>query len=283
MPVPHYRGAGPAPADELPLSRGRMPPLWRGRPLKRWRWVGAFGPDVMLCACIVRVALARQAFWALWDRAGAHLYEGSSVGRVGTRVSFTPGGGVRIREGAVAVDLELAETPGAVETLLGDGGPGFVWTRKHAGIPARARVMIDGQPRVLSLQAATDDTAGYHRRHTSWAWSTGVGRLDGGGALAWNLVAGVNDPPSGSERTLWHDGVPCEPGPVQFAADLSALAFDEGGELRFRAEAERAHEQNLILVRSSYRAPFGSFAGTLPGGLALAEGLGVMERHDARW
>ena len=40
---------------------------------------------------------------------------------------------------------------------------------------------------------------------------------------------------------------------------------------------------NLLLIRSSYRQPFGTFAGFLPGDLELAEGHGVMEWHDVRW
>jgi hypothetical protein len=36
-------------------------------------------------------------------------------------------------------------------------------------------------------------------------------------------------------------------------------------------------------MRSDYRQPFGTFAGTLPGGIELAEGYGVMEEHDVRW
>lgn len=36
-------------------------------------------------------------------------------------------------------------------------------------------------------------------------------------------------------------------------------------------------------MRSSYAQPFGTFTGTLPGGVTLAEGLGVLERHDAVW
>jgi len=36
-------------------------------------------------------------------------------------------------------------------------------------------------------------------------------------------------------------------------------------------------------VRSEYEQPFGTFRGTLPGGLELAEGYGVMERHVAVW
>jgi len=40
---------------------------------------------------------------------------------------------------------------------------------------------------------------------------------------------------------------------------------------------------NLLVMRSHYRQPFGTFAGTLPGGVELAEGYGVMEEHDVLW
>ena len=43
------------------------------------------------------------------------------------------------------------------------------------------------------------------------------------------------------------------------------------------------NSQNLVLVRSRYRQPFGTFSGTLPGGIALGQGYGVMEDHDAWW
>jgi hypothetical protein len=105
-----------------------------------------------------------------------------------------------------------------------------------------------------------------------------VGRAVDGRALAWNLVSGVNDPPSGSERTVWVDGEPREVPRCTFAEDLRSV-----DELRFEPEAVREHHDNLVLLRSSYRQPFGSFGGVLPGGIELAEGYGVMEEHDARW
>ena len=86
-----------------------------------------------------------------------------------------------------------------------------------------------------------DDTAGYYQRHTSWRWSAGVATAADGRALAWNLVDGVNDPPQGSERTLWVDGEPAELEPVVFDAALSRV-----GGLRFTAEATREQDQNLL-------------------------------------
>ena len=34
---------------------------------KSWRWVGAFGPDVMLCVAHARVGVLRRSWWAVWD------------------------------------------------------------------------------------------------------------------------------------------------------------------------------------------------------------------------
>jgi len=93
----------------------------------------------------------------------------------------------------------------------------------------------------------------------------------------------VNDPATGSERAVWVDGEPHEVGPVRFDSDLRRVHAAEGSELRFHAEAERAYSQNLLVVKSDYRAPFGSFSGALPGGVALAHGLGVTEHHRAFW
>ena len=132
--------------------------------------------------------------------------------------------------------------------------------------------------RPLEARGLIDDTAAYYQRHTSWRWSAGVGHAGDGRELAWNLVAGVNDPPTDSERTVWVAGQPSEAGPVAFAADLSAV-----GDLRFASEAVRAANTNLLIVRSAYRQPFGTFSGVLPGGVRVAEGYGVMEYHDARW
>jgi hypothetical protein len=128
-----------------------------------------------------------------------------------------------------------------------------------------------------------DDTAGYHARHTEWCWSAGVGESPEGIALAWNLVSGVNDPPHGSERAVWVAGEPHEVEPVQFSADLRLIDSADGSQLRFGAEAERSRSENLVIFKSDYRAPFGTFSGGLPGGIALAHGLGVMEHHRALW
>ena len=52
----------------LPVPPARMALVRDRRPLKRWRYLGLYGEDLMLCAAIVRVAGLPQAFWATWDR-----------------------------------------------------------------------------------------------------------------------------------------------------------------------------------------------------------------------
>jgi hypothetical protein len=187
-----------------------------------------------------------------------------------------------IRDRGVVLDLMLEEEAG-IEARCRHGR-GEVWTRKQAGVSARGTLSLDGGPaREIEALAVIDDTVGHHARETEWWWSAGVGEGEHGAALAWNLVSGVNDPPSGSERAVWIDGLPQEVAPVDFAADLSRIRCGDGSELIFTAEAERSRSENLLIVRSEYRQPFGVFSGALPGQLPLARGLGVVEHHRARW
>ena len=263
--------------------------LHRGRPRKRWRYVGIFGEQLMACAAIVEIGPARQTFWALHlpgegerertrllpRRGELALLDGSAPGAGGD-------GLLVLRDRGIFLDLVLAEEAGIQARC--PHGRGEVWTRKQAGIAARGTLSLDGGPPLeVRARAVIDDTLGYHARETEWRWSAGVGETSAGSAVAWNLVEGVNDPRHGSERAVWVDGVPSEAAPVRFAEDLSRVAADDGSAMIFTPLAERSRHDNLLLLSSDYRAPFGRFSGTLPGGVELAGGLGVMEHHRARW
>jgi hypothetical protein len=227
----------------LRLPPERMPLMKSWRPLKRWRWIGVFGPDLMLCAGDARVAGIRQRWWAR-----AH-----------------PDGTLDEGTGKPPFALELGESRGGAVEVASPHGRAWIWTRKRL-------VATNGG------LALVDDSAGYHARHTTWYWSAGSGRLADGRSVAWNLVDGVHDAVQASERTVWVDGEPSEAGPVEFAPDLSRV-----GGLEFSAWSAREHHTRRGPFRSDYRQPFGSFRGELPGGLELAEGYGVMEWHDALW
>ncbi|HET9105248.1 MAG TPA: DUF2804 family protein [Solirubrobacteraceae bacterium] len=257
----------------LALPPAAMPARQGRRPLKAWRYVGVFGPELMLCVATVRIGPARQAFWAVWDRQAQRLYERTRPGR--GRVALATGR-IRVNDGPVQIALDLTEGPG-VEAIC-PSGAAYGWTRKQGDVPTEGIVTLDGRRHELRARAVIDDTAAYYERHTRWRWSAGVGTTPQGADVAWNLVSGVNDPPAASERSVWLDGVVSEPQPVSFSEDLSAV-----GQLRFCAEATRERRENRLLVRSHYRQPFGTFSGSLAPGVQLAEGYGVMEAHDVWW
>jgi len=243
---------GPVPPERMPLLRG-------GRPLKAWTYVGAFGPDVMLCAASVRIGPVPLGWWAVWDR--TQLTEG----RRGVNVTRT--------HASVRGILELELSGGAPVEVVSPHGRQYIWTRKRV---VTARGSVRGRP--VELRAIVDESAGYHARHTAWRWSAGVGISAAGDEVAWNLVDGVHDAETGSERAVWIGGEPHEVPPQPFAPDLSAV-----GDLRFTREAVRGARENLLLIRSDYEQPFGTFTGALPLAGELREGWGVMERHDVYW
>jgi hypothetical protein len=243
------------------------------RPLKAWRYVGVYGPELMLCAAVVRIGRARQSFWAVWDRRDLRLLERTRFGR--GRVGLRPGRMV-VNDGDLQLDLALEEEAG-IEAVCA-AGDSYAWTRKQGGVRAHGVVRLNGEQRRVDSRAVIDDTAGYYARHTSWQWSAGVGAATDGRQVAWNLVSGVNDPAANSERTVWIGGEVYEPPPCAFRPGLGGVDA-----LRFDEEAVRERADNLLLVRSRYRQPFGTFTGALPGGIALAEGYGVMEAHQAWW
>ena len=243
MAVPWRTGMPDRPALDLgPMVRA-------GRPRKRWRWVGVFAEDVLLCVGSARIGPVPVSWWAVWDRRAGVFAE-----RTVRRPLDTPAG-------------EVAGTP--VETISShDGNP--IWTRKT---PARfsGTARVGGRSYVLdSAPGLIDESAGYHARHTTWRWTAGVGTTSDGRAVAFNHCAGMHDAPEASERTVWVDGEPHHVGP------------DAVDRLAFTAEATRVHREDLWLVATDYEQPFGSFSGELPVAGAIT-GLGVIERQSVRW
>jgi len=229
---------------------------------KRWRWVGVFSSELMLCVGDAHVGPIPRRWWAVALPDGT-LKEGRR--------------GIELRPGRATVegvlDLGLEENDGMEVTSTTPSG-NEIWTRKQGGVPARGTVL----GRQLEARAIVDESAGRHDRHTAWRWSAGVGSADDGSPVAWNLVDGIHDAPGASERRVWHGDQAIEVDPVEFAPDLSRV-----GGLDFTPWAERSENVNLVLVRSHYRQPFGTFGGHLPDGTRLREGFGVMEEHDALW
>jgi hypothetical protein len=264
----------------LPLPPGPMP-LWRDGGLrKRWRYVGFYAETLMLCAARAEVGPLGQSFWVLWDRERGRQLARTAL-RPGSREVVLDGPRLVIDGPGLHADLRLGAAE-AIESICPSGdGDGWGWTRKRAGVPIEGIVETPGLRSRVEGFGVDDESAGYQARHTSWHWSAGVGTAADGRALAWNLVEGINDPPTHSERAVWVDGVPHEPAPVRFDG-LEAVRFADEARLDFSAGPERARDDNFLLVRSTYRHRFGTFTGSLDG-IELAEGRGVMESHTALW
>ena len=278
----------------MPLRRNGS---WR----KRWRYVGVFGEEVLACAARVSVGPLGQTFWLVWDRRGERMWEQTKLRLPGGRGEIwtealerdglrdhAPDAGSRVRiearhpdAGPVRGFLRF-EGGRWAEAVCAAGADNYVWTRKRADVSVEADLRLGDERFRFQARGMEDESEGYHPHHTVWSWSAGVGRTVDGRSVGWNLVSGINDPPARSERAIWVDGEPCEPGPVTFDG-LEAISFDDGSRLRFTAECERHKQEQRFFVRYTYRQPFGSFEGSLPGGLALERGLGVMEFHDAHW
>jgi hypothetical protein len=295
-----WRGPGPGRPDDLRLPPGdRLRMRVAGTIRKRWRYLGAFSDEFMLCAARVKVGPAMQTFWAIYDRGADHMLEHTvnlwpgARGEVwsedgeGAGITFAHNGGALTRIQAKhpeAGDVRCFLRTGSgawVEAVCPNGAGAYVWTRKRV-VPVTCDLRIGDRRVEVEATGVEDESEGYHPRHTVWSWSAGVGRLVDGRSVGWNLVEGVNDPPERSERAIWVEGQPFEPAPVSFDG-LEAVTFDDGSRLEFTAEAERVAEEDRRFVRIAYRQPFGTFRGTLAGGLALEQGLGVMEHQDALW
>jgi Protein of unknown function (DUF2804) len=260
------------------MDQVSMPLLDRGQLRKRWRYVALFAEELMLCAARAEVGPLTQSFWVLWDREAQRPWTHTAL-RPGSREVTLDGPRLEIDGPGLQASLELGDSA-PIETTC-PSGKSWAWTRKRAGMPVAGTVETPGRRRQITGRGVDDESAGYHQRHTSWRWSAGVGESVEGRDVAWNLVEGINDPPQGSERAIWIDDEPSEPPPVAFRG-MNGVDLGDAGSLDFTSESAHGHDDNYLLIRSRYCHRFGSFAGTL-GGLTLAQGLGVMEEHDALW
>src|SRR5215207_131225 len=127
---------GPAVRDlGLPLPPDRMRPLRAGRPLKRWRYLGVYRADLMLCVGEARVAGVPQRWWAV------ALPDGTLAGRTTHArrgLTLEPGRlSVRDRDAAGPVSIELSlEEPEPVE-VVSPHGRSYIWTAKRAPVAVR--------------------------------------------------------------------------------------------------------------------------------------------------
>ena len=176
------------PADLEPLPPARMAVLRGGRPLKRWRYVGVYGPELMLCAGVVRIGGVPQAFWAVWDRDTRALRERTRLRRAAA--SALPDGAARVRDARRRDRCSWSSPPGDPVEIVSRA------RRAAASGRASCRVRAHGHGRRSTAARCGVDAAGLRRR---LAPATTRARPRGSGApasatsaagepVAWNLV-----------------------------------------------------------------------------------------------
>jgi len=230
------------------------------------------------CAARVSVGPLQQEYWGIWDREANQFREGSH--RFTRRVRLEPNR-VQVWDGDAEIAITFEPCTGFEVYRPARGA--YIWSHKDYCAQARGTVRYRETVRAVTGVMFVDINAGYHERHTHWRWAAGAGLDQQGRLVAFNAITGLFDTPANSERTIWIDGNPQEIGPNSFSEDLSTVSFAEGGSLRFQPEALIEHRDNFLVVRSDYFHWFGTYTGTLPGGIELREAHGVRERHYALW
>lgn len=307
-------------ADRIRPPAG-LAALARPLRLKRWVWVGVFGPRAIASFAIADVGYLGQAFACAYDREAARgapceiewlapLALGCRVGglltdvRASARAPFRrmairgEGGSARVEVALGRVEgafrLERLDTPLAVLTDMGGGLPGA--TVKSAGVRVSGHLAIDGRRIALEGSfAALDWTHAYFPYSTVWSWGTAAGLDAAGRAVGLNFCRGVHEDPAGrhTENALWLDGRPAALAPVRVEVGRApgeswrVSSADGTVALEFRPLGERRADVNLLLVASRFRQPFGTFHGRVrdrDGRAAELDGTpGVVEDHVARW
>ena len=157
--------------------------------------------------------------------------------------------------------------------------PSLAWTRKRVGMPIEGTIEVPGRRWQLSGRGVDDESAGHHKRETSWRWSAGVGPPPTAAPSPGTWSRGSTTRRAQRARDLGRRKAGrAAPGPVAAGRDRPRRRRVT----EFSGESEHTHDDNYILIRSHYRHRFGSFSGAL-GGVELGYGLGVMEEHDALW
>jgi hypothetical protein len=311
--------AGPLP----PVDLGSLGLRDRIARLKRWVYVAIATDEAWLTIAIVRTGYAATAFVYVYDRAGNRmLVERSALGpapiaRVAAdfhaqgevarfalgakRITITRRGAsldVEVRMGDLTIDASIDESAGPPAiTAIARLGDGLIdATEKRALLAVRGTARSGS--REIALDGATagyDYTHGLLPRHTKWRWGFGLGRAGGRGSsgepFAFNVVQGF----VGQAECAAFCGVsPGEVTPIaepRFEFDLEHpmrpwKISGKGIDLTFEPGAIHAQTTQLVIVRSRFVQPVGSFTGTIRvrGRDIRLEGLpGVVEDQDTLW
>lgn len=304
--------AGPLPAVDL----GRLGLRDRVARLKRWVYAAVTTDELWLSFAIVRTGYAATAFAFAYDLVGKRmLVDGTVIGPAPmAHVAgdfHGPGELARFAMGktrlvmsrtAAGLDVHLRMRDLELDATLDEGsGPPAVTAIAQVGeglvnaTEKRALLFVKGRARCGSREIALDGgvggydyTHGLLPRHTKWRWAYAMGKTTGGDPFGFNVVAGFVGEPE-CAAFVGGEVVPiAEPRIELDVADPMRpwRVVGDGIDLAFAPGAAHAQATNLVLVKSRFIQPVGTFSGTMRirGRDVLLAGLpGVVEDQDVLW
>jgi hypothetical protein len=304
--------AGPLPAVDL----GRLRLRERFARRKRWLFVALSTDELWLSLAVLRTGYAATAFVFAYDLVGRRMLLDNTVigpapmGRVtgdchapGELARFTMGrsrivvsrsvGGldvhVRMRDVEVDATLDEGAGPPAI-TAIARLGEGLVdATEKRALLPVKGRARCGA--RTIGLDGAIggyDYSHGLMPRHTKWRWGFAMGKAIGGEPFGFNVVHGFVGEPE-CAAFVGGEVVPLAEPRIELDRSDPMRPWrivGEGIDLAFSPGAVHAQPMNLLVVKSRYVLPVGTFAGTVRVGgrdVVVAGLPGVVEDQDVLW
>ena len=201
---------------------------------------------------------------------------------------------VRIRLEGIAVDAAIDESSGppAITAIAPVGPPGegcLNATEKRVLLGMTGGATCAGRDFTLDGgNAGYDYTHGLLPRHTKWRWAYAQGRTTAGDPIGFNVVQGFVGE---AECAAWWGGrVMAIPEPTfdfDAADPMKPWQLTGAGiDLRFTPGGVHAQHTQLVVVKSRFVQPVGTFTGTLRldgRDVALAGLPGVVEDQDVLW
>jgi hypothetical protein len=306
-----YRG----PLPRIELGTGLVERALRR---KKWCWIGIASDEVWISLGVVRTGYATSAFAFVFDLASRRMLADVTVvgppraakvtddlhaegvlarfdfGRSSVALERRERATSELRARFVGLSLDVAfeetSAPPAISAITQLGPSLASATEKRVLMQVHGAAVVNGRRIALSNGAlgGYDYTQGTMPRHTRWKWAFAMGRAKDGAPVAFNVVQGfVGEAECAAFRASgvhplheprFEFDLEHPERPWQLAGDGMALAFDVG--------AIHRQNTNLVLVRSRFLQPVGTFRGTLrvDGRDVEVDGLpGVVEDQDLVW
>ena len=304
--------AGPLPAVDL----GKITARDRFTRRKRWVYLAAVTDEMWLSVAFVHTGYAATAFTFVYDLAGKRMLIDRTVlgpaplarvtddfhgegelahfARGKTRLTMTRANSaldIHVRMQGIEVDAVIDESSGppAITAIaaLGDGLIDATEKRLLLGVRGAVRCGRREMKRDGGT-AGYDYTHGLLPRHTQWRWAFALGRAEDGQPFGFNVVQGFVGEAE-CAAFLGSEVVPiAEP---RFEFDLEKPMREwrlvgDGIDLAFEPGGLHAQNTNLLVVKSRFVQPVGTFTGTVRvnGRDVRVAGLpGVAEDQDVLW